>query len=294
MTGAGVIVRPTAPAPPPRPPEPGGGRRPRTAAVVAALGLVAAGIAMLVGALLAPSSSRPATSGDASYAYYRYVVDHYGGSMMGGSSMTGGYSYGWMMGGASAPGWMMGGDLPPAMMGGRTDPGQVMGRLWAGAPGPRVTPAEATRLGNQTPAGATVDRASNSIAFSGGDVSLVLVASPPAGSDETFRAAGLTNPTISVPAGTRVTMELVNADPDAAHGVVVTANAAGASSSWMPMMAAAPAFAQSAIWFLGNPTSAGLHTGSTTFTAGATGTYQYLCPVPGHAQKGMVGAFVVR
>jgi uncharacterized cupredoxin-like copper-binding protein len=33
-----------------------------------------------------------------------------------------------------------------------------------------------------------------------------------------------------------------------------------------------------------------MHGGTMTFTAG---TYQYLCPVPGHAQKGMVGMFGV-
>ena len=33
--------------------------------------------------------------------------------------------------------------------------------------------------------------------------------------------------------------------------------------------------------------------GNLSFTAGASGTYQYLCPVPGHAQKGMVGTLIV-
>lgn len=35
-----------------------------------------------------------------------------------------------------------------------------------------------------------------------------------------------------------------------------------------------------------------MHTG--TFSATAPGTYQYLCPVPGHAQEGMAGTFAVR
>jgi uncharacterized cupredoxin-like copper-binding protein len=99
------------------------------------------------------------------------------------------------------------------------------------------------------------------------------------------------NPTISVNAGTRVIMEVVNADPDTAHGLVV--GATGSASSWMPMMTIAPAFAGSALWFLGNPTSAGMHAGTLSFTAATPGTYQYLCPVPRHAQKGMVGTFVV-
>ena len=34
-------------------------------------------------------------------------------------------------------------------------------------------------------------------------------------------------------------------------------------------------------------------TGTLTFTASAAGTYQYLCPVPGHAQKGMAGSLVI-
>ena len=49
----------------------------------------------------------------------------------------------------------------------------------------------------------------------------------------------------------------------------------------------------SALWFLPNPTSAGMHTATLTFTASTPGTYHYLCPVPGHAQKGMVGTFIV-
>ncbi len=40
--------------------------------------------------------------------------------------------------------------------------------------------------------------------------------------------------------------------------------------------------------------AAGMHAGTLTFTAAAPGTYQYLCPVPGHAQEGMTGTFTVR
>jgi plastocyanin len=74
--------------------------------------------------------------------------------------------------------------------------------------------------------------------------------------------------------------------------LVVTAG--GATASWMPMMTARPAFADSALWFPGNPTSSGMHEGTLTFTAAARGTYHYLCPVPGHAQKGMAGILTVR
>jgi uncharacterized cupredoxin-like copper-binding protein len=47
------------------------------------------------------------------------------------------------------------------------------------------------------------------------------------------------------------------------------------------------------VWFLGDPTSAGMHAGPLTFTAGKPGTYQYLCPVPGQSRDGMTGSFVV-
>ena len=44
-------------------------------------------------------------------------------------------------------------------------------------------------------------------------------------------------------------------------------------SSWMPMMTGRPAFTGSALWFLGNPTAAGMQTGTLTFTAATPGTY---------------------
>jgi hypothetical protein len=90
---------------------------------------------------------------------------HYSsGTMMGGSSygwMMSRAGYQWMTGGAGAPGWMRGGTLPPAMMGGSagTGPGAVMGTLFANAPRPRVSPADAQRLGSQVPAGANINRA---------------------------------------------------------------------------------------------------------------------------------------
>jgi rusticyanin len=272
-------------------------------AVLAAAG-IGAGVAVAVTGTGSPArtvatSKSPAGPG---YAYYRSMMGrYYGGSMMGGGTMMGSRSwrwmmgapgYRWMMGGTWAPGWMRGGHVPGFMMGTGTDMGQVMGRLWAGAPGPRVSSATAAGLGARVPAGAEVNRAAGTITFATASVHLTVVASPAGGPDETFRIAGLVNPRITVPAGAHVTMQVVNADHDTAHGLVVTAS--GAASSWMPMMTAFPAFRGSALWFLGNPTSAGMHAGTLAFTASAPGTYHYLCPVPGHAQKGMTGTFIVR
>ena len=217
-----------------------------------------------------------------------------GGTMMGGGSygwMTGAAGYQWMMGGAGAPAWMRGQALPGFMTATSSDPGQVMGSLFANAPGPRVSAAQAGRLGSQVPAGATLDRAANRITFTGTSVRLTVLASPAGGPDDRFRIAGLTDPAITVPAGAQVSIDVINADPGTAHGLAITAG--GTTSSPMPMLTARPAFPGSAVWFLGNPTPAGMHAATLDFTASTPGTYRYLCPVPGHAQEGMTGTFTV-
>jgi rusticyanin len=227
------------------------------------------------------------------YSYYRSMMGRlHTGSMMGVSvnSMMAEYSYDWMLGGARAPGWMDGATLPRFMMGTDTDPGVAMGSLFANAPGPRVSSSEATKLGNQTPRGAIVSTKNHRITFSGSTVHLVVLASP-VNKDETFRAAGMVNPTIAVPKGARVSIEVINADPDMAQGFVVT-NGTSASLR-VPMMTTTRAFPGSALWFLGEPTSAGMHSGTITFTVSASGTYQYLCAVPGYARNGMFGKFLV-
>jgi rusticyanin len=272
----------------------------RVMVIAAAAALV--GVGAGVGITIAVNrGSSPSTSPGAAastqnqslpYGYYQSMMSGYGGSMMGGSYgwMTGQAGYQWMVGGAQAPAWMMGNALPGFMMGSSGDPGAAMGQFWAGAPGPRVDAATAQRLGAATPAGATVDAAANRITFSGQTVRFDVVASP-SSADDRFEVAGLVNPTIAVPAGASVTIELINSDSGSAHGLVVATVAA--QPSVMPMMTSRPAFSGSAIWFLGDATSAGMHDASTTFTASSAGTYQYLCPVPGHAQHGMYGTLLV-
>ncbi|HEX9064868.1 MAG TPA: sulfocyanin-like copper-binding protein [Streptosporangiaceae bacterium] len=270
----------------------------RMAAVMGVAAITAVGLAALTGCgttRTKPPAAAASPNGPA-YSYYRSVMGRLqGGGMMGDTGhgwMTGPGGYRWMMGGAASPAWMRGHAVPGFMMGGGThDPGKIMGALWANGPGPRVSPAQAARLGRLTPAGATLDRAANRITFTGPTVRLVVLASPAGGRDETFRIAGLTNPAVTVPAGARVSIEIINADPGAAHGLVITAGQA--APSWMPMMTTRTAFPGAALWFLGNPTSAGMHAGTLTFTASPSGTYRYLCPVPGHAQKGMAGTFTV-
>ncbi|HEY7260139.1 MAG TPA: sulfocyanin-like copper-binding protein [Trebonia sp.] len=278
--------------------------------------LAAAGLGTGVAIAATGSSAQPPAPGAAassatysspSYSWYRSMMSGYyrnGAGMMGGSSsgwMMSQAGYRWVTGnGAISPGWMTGA-LPPAMraagmmgagmMGSGTDPGKLMGRLFAGAPGPRVSAAQAAALGNQIPAGAQVSRPGNTITFTTHAVRLTILASPSGGPDETFSAAGLVNPRIVIPTGAQVTIQLINADPDTAHGLLVTAS--DPAGSWMPMMTARPAFTGSALWFLGNPTSAGMHEGTLTFTAATPGAFHYLCPVPGHAREGMAGILTI-
>jgi rusticyanin len=289
-----TVDRPAAEPAPQAPRHP----RNRLAVILIAVALTAAAAGVALAVSLGGTSTPPSAPSSSAYSYYHSMMGRYGlgsGSMMGGSSygwMMGPSGYGWMMGGANAPGWMHGETLPGFMMGSSTDPGRVMGRLFANAPGPRVSASESVVLANGTPTGAAVDRSANRLTFGTSPVEFAVVASPTGSPDETYRVAGLVNPTIVVPLGARVTMTFVNADPDTAHGLVVST--AGSASSWMPMMTAGPAFTGSALWFLGNPTSAGMHAGTLHFTASSAGTYQYLCPVPGHAEKGMAGTFIVR
>ena len=202
-----------------------------------------------------------------------------------------GSGYRWMTGGTDAPSWMRGRALPGYMMGSTGDAGKVMGALFADAPGARVSPAIAARLGAQVPAGATASRTRNRISFPGTSVRLVVLASPSGGPAETFRIAGLVDPAIVVKAHAHVSIEVINADPDTANGLVITAG--GNTTSPMPMVTASPAFPGSAVWFLGSPTPAGMHAATLSFTATTAGSYRYLCPVPGHAQEGMTGTFTV-
>ena len=67
------------------------------------------------------------------------------------------------------------------MIGAGTDAGQVMGRLFASAPGPRVSAAEAATLGRVVPAGSAVDRARDRITFADAADHFVVLASPPGG-----------------------------------------------------------------------------------------------------------------
>jgi len=164
------------------------------------------------------------------------------------------------------------------------------GTALAGRAPQAVSLARTRALGDQVPAGASVDKASDTITFTGSSVSFTVVAVPPGGPDMTFRVAGLTNPALVVPAGAQVTVQFINGDSDEAHGWIVV-NEQPPFSFGQPK---APAISGAFSGLIGDPTASGQGASTITFQAGHPGAYQYICPMPGHAQMGMHGAFIVR
>jgi len=89
------------------------------------------------------------------------------------------------------------------------------------------------------------------------------------------------NPEIRVNSGDEVTITVANKGASF-HAFGVVSNPEDFNSIiWDSAIAAAT-----------NPLKPG-EDGSTTFTAGAPGTYYYICTVPGHALQGMQGSFIV-
>ena len=167
---------------------------------------------------------------------------------------------------------------------------QAAGTALAGLAPETVSAARTRALGNQAPAGASVDKASDTITFTSRTVSFTVVAVPPGGPDMTFRVAGLTDPAIVVPRDARVTVQFINGDSDEAHGWLVTDE----QPPYRFGQPRVPSISGAFSGMIGDPTASGQGARPFTFQAGSAGTYQYICPMTGHAQMGMHGAFIVR
>lgn len=145
-------------------------------------------------------------------------------------------------------------------------------------------------------AGASVDAASNTVSFTGANVTLDVIAVQPGEPDTTFEIAGLVDPTVKVPRGALVTLRLVNMDygADMPHGVVITRLPPPYTVMPMLMMGGMgpgipPLVARSA----DDLRSARYAAAAVRFRAAVRGTYYYLCQVPGHARDGMYGKLIV-
>lgn len=183
------------------------------------------------------------------------------------------------------------------MMGGSTG---TMGYVGSGASGMMAsasgsvwTPAHVAALVRQSEQGVTIDRVTNTITYHGTHDLLVPLAAPAALhlKGMQWEIDGLINPTVVVPHGAQMTVDLVNADQGYMHGFEVTK--AAPPFQEMAMMQGSPAFSGSFVMPILPETRQGQYHRSTQFTAAAAGTYHYICPVPGHAAQGMAGRFVV-
>ncbi len=144
--------------------------------------------------------------------------------------------------------------------------------------------------------GATIDPTTNTVSYTGASVTLDVIAVQPDEPDTTFEIAGLVDPTVTIPRGATVTLDLVNMDygADMPHGLVLTRFAppypymapmmGGGLRSGIPPLSARTDE---------NLQSASYTSGTLRFRAATPGTYYYVCQVPGHAQKGMYGKIVV-
>ena len=164
------------------------------------------------------------------------------------------------------------------------------GTRLAGAAPQTVPVSQVAAASDSVPAGASIDRGANTIAFTGSTVSFTVVAIAPDAPDMTFRIAGLNNPAIVVPDAAKVTVRFINNDTDEAHGWLVRA----AQSEFTFGQPSTPAIAGASAAVVGDPVSAGDGAETITFAAGLAGRYDYICPMPGHAQMGMHGTFTVR
>jgi rusticyanin len=167
---------------------------------------------------------------------------------------------------------------------------QKAGTALAGKAPQSVPLSQVKAFSEQDPVGASINTRTGTITFHATTVSFTVVAIAPGKPDMTFTVAGLTNPTIIVPRGAQVTVQFINNDTDEAHGWLITNNKPPFGFG----QPATPAIAGAYAGVIGDPTAAGDGANTISFTASDTGTYDYICPMPGHAQMGMHGSFTVR
>ncbi|MBI3115819.1 MAG: hypothetical protein HYZ12_00615 [Thaumarchaeota archaeon] len=100
-----------------------------------------------------------------------------------------------------------------------------------------------------------------------------------------FIVYGLVEPTISVPNGAKINLTIINADDDMAHNFVIAKSGPPFSTSF------SSDYFETNMEFLQPATEQGMNGYWYTFTL-PSGSYWYLCEVPGHASQGMYGKII--
>lgn len=155
-----------------------------------------------------------------------------------------------------------------------------------------VTSAQVSALAVRAREQANVVPAANRISYHTANVVLVMVGAPPGRPGMFWQVDGaLVNPTVVVPAGSRVTVEFANGDPGQHHGFELTTGTPPFPR--MAMRGGTVAAAGALIMPVPPPEGSRWYAARTSFTAPSPGTYHYICPVPGHAERGMWGTLVV-
>ena len=158
---------------------------------------------------------------------------------------------------------------------------------------------------NAPPPGVEVNRTANTITVNSDNTTLLVEGAPrwyPRPGNY-FLSYGLVDPQISVPSGTPIRFSFINMDNES-HTFTLTTQ--GPPYPYMPMMSGGGMMGTGAgsCWL---PVGAMMVNGTTvtganptypvasaTLNFAGTGTFWYLCLMPGHAQSGMYGLLTVR
>lgn len=136
---------------------------------------------------------------------------------------------------------------------------------------------------------ATVDKSANTITYTGKDVNIVMFGGPEE-ADGKFVIGGLINPTLKIPQGAKVTMELINEDTGMPHGVELTTSPP--PYYYMTMMQGG-VYPGSFITPILEAAANQYPSTQVSFTASDSGDFYYICQYPGHAAKGMYGKIII-
>lgn len=167
--------------------------------------------------------------------------------------------------------------------------GGMMGGEFSGTDVVTVSPSEADSTIRKSLVNSVIDRVNDMITYRGKNVTIALLGSPN-GEDEKFVVDGLINPTLHVPLGATVTLELINADDGMPHGVLIAPTPPPYSFMGTMMVGT---YASAIIPVIPAATATGYPTATAAFVTTQLGTYFYLCQYPGHAEKGMYGRIIV-
>jgi hypothetical protein len=157
----------------------------------------------------------------------------------------------------------------------------------SGQPGPGfklITQHNVVFQGQNFPSSTSpqVDKAQNTLTFSGAEIRILALAGPE-DAMLSYKIAGLTNPTLRVPAGSRIQLTVVNIDDDMYHDLVI----------WHPRgsFSVRPEIPPQALRTHSLKPRHGQTSQAEVLVLQAIqpGSYEYFCSTRGHAKGGMHG-----